>query len=120
MNPAHPRRFSRFSGLRFLAGAIPAAAALLTAGCVLPEISVTNDPPPPAQTASRPAIQRTAATSVAVLPVPEDLPVPARTDDKHVVPIALDTVLHLAEGQNEQVALAREKLHESLIEKDLA
>jgi outer membrane protein TolC len=37
-----------------------------------------------------------------------------------VLPVDLDTVLHLAEEQNVQVALAREKLNESHAEKDLA
>jgi outer membrane protein TolC len=46
-------------------------------------------------------------------------PVPAPVSSK-VLPINLDTVLHLAEVQNGQVAQARSKVEEAFAEKDLA
>jgi outer membrane protein TolC len=44
---------------------------------------------------------------------------PAATERKPL-PIGLDTVLHLAEEQNGQIAVAREKVQEAYVEKDLA
>jgi outer membrane protein TolC len=64
-----------------------------------------------------------AITQVAYQPAepPETVAAPAATTPAgREVPINLDTVFRLAEEQNAQIALAREKLHESLTEQQLA
>lgn len=60
---------------------------------------------------------------------PEKLPEPTEhvksktasvVHERPPVPITLDTVLRLAEGQNKQIALARERVYETHINKELA
>src|SRR5207248_10854094 len=51
---------------------------------------------------------------------PTAVAVPQKPSKVRVLPVDLDAVLHLAEGQNRQVALARERLNQYHAEKDLA
>ena len=119
MKPASPRLFARLLGRRLRAWGLHAAWPTLALGCV-----TTDNWLPPAQ--SPPAW-------VVAQPAPKPAPPPTRAEGtapptaasapqvaEKVLPIDLDTVLRLAEAQNVQVALARERLHESEAEKSLA
>ncbi len=64
-----------------------------------------------------PAIAQTPAPAP---PIPEAVQPAAPAAEAKVLPIGLDTVLRLAEGQNGQVALAREKVREAYAGQDLA
>jgi outer membrane protein TolC len=83
------------------------------------------------------AVGRSAPTppskiTVALLPPAEPIPTPPRplqvppapsaspAEASKALPISLDTVLRLAQEQNTQVALAREKVREAYAEKDVA
>lgn len=80
------------------------------------------------QTAKEPAapIRRVSTEDVTHLPppAPEPLLTPPiavpRTEPPQVVPVSLDTVFRLAEEQNAQVALARERVREAYAEKRVA
>ncbi len=61
------------------------------------------------------AYQPAQPEKIAQLPAPRPLP----AEDK-IIPVSLDTVFRLAEEQNPQIALAREKLNESETEQSLA
>jgi outer membrane protein TolC len=77
---------------------------------------------PSAPAAVRAAEDDAPAAEPAPVPHPEAPapPPPAPEATVRVVPIDLDTVLRLAEGQNAQVALARERVHEAYASKDIA
>lgn len=121
MNRSRPRRFPRFPGQRLLMGTLPLAGALFTAGCGLTADLVFERGTPPHHTAQTPQVHETAKPNLDRPSAPESLPAPSELEgSKRIVPISLDTVFHLAEGQNSQVALAREKLNESFIEKGIA
>jgi outer membrane protein TolC len=92
---------SRLPRLRRLASRLCAGLPLLALGCA----------------AESPALAQVATTRAAPPEVVEAAPPPAETK---VLPIGLDTVLRLAEGQNGQVELAREKVREAYADQDLA
>jgi outer membrane protein TolC len=81
--------------------ALPGIARHLCAGLSFVALGLSQPAPAPAQAAAQP-------------------PVVVQTAEPRVVPIGLDTVLRLAEGQNGQIALAREKVHEAYADKELA
>lgn len=117
MNPARLRILARLPGLRPLAWKLPLAGALLSVGCTHTE-ALTS-----------PTVTRGAAPADVAPPAPLHPPLKGVPSDqlpatvygkKRVMPLALDTVLRVAEEQNTQVALAREKLNESEVEKRLA
>jgi outer membrane protein TolC len=89
----------------------------------MPEV-LQRGGPLPAAVASSPLVRGAAPEPVEKLPPPKSPPeVPeAVTAPKsaRALPIGLDTVLQMAEGQNGQVALAREKVREAYADRDLA
>ncbi len=139
MKPASLRLFSRLPGRR-LRGWLPwAAGPALALGCT-PYQFLPAPPAAPAKALVAPAAGKEPADpppgdeedAQAAEEKPEDLPPPAeectaaptavrapQTRPK-VLPVDLDAVLRLAEEQNAQVGVAREKLAESHAEKDLA
>jgi outer membrane protein TolC len=121
MNRSHLRRFPRFPGQRLLMGTLPVTGALFVSGCGLLPSMVVERPAPAHRASETPQVHQAAKSHVEKSVTPESLPAPSAVEgSKRVVPISLDTVFHLAEGQNSQVALAREKLNESMIEKNIA
>ncbi len=121
MDRSPSRRFPMFPGRRLLTGTIPLAGALLATGCGVSIDWMRDKPAPPAHSAHAPQVHQTAKPPIQGQTIPETLPTPATVEAaKRDVPISLDSVLHLAEEQNSQVALAREKLNESQIEQNLA
>jgi outer membrane protein TolC len=79
----------------------------------------------PAPTPVVPVAYQAKAEKITHLPEPQpekttQLPKAHPIAEEKPVPISLDTVLRLAEEQNAQVAVAREKLHESEAEQALA
>jgi outer membrane protein TolC len=101
---------------RWAAGVVAASLPLLGAGCTQDNALVATDPAPFAALIVRgqaPDSQPAAQVQGAQLPA-------AATQASAPLPISLDTVLRLAEQQNGQVALAREKVNEAFAEKDLA
>jgi outer membrane protein TolC len=122
MNRSQLCRFPRFPGQRLLTGTLPLAGALFSVGCGLPiSVSIDRSPPPPQTAQQTPQVHQTAKPHTDSPPMPEKLPAPSELDGaRRVVPVSLDTVFHLAEEQNVQVAQAREKLNESMIEKNIA
>jgi outer membrane protein TolC len=134
MKPASPRLFARLLPRRFRVWALHAAWPILAAGCFPGENWLVPDQPLPAdravseatqaaevlpapQTAppsppTRPPTPKECATPLTAVTVPQNRP--------RMLPVTLDAVLHLAEGQNPQVALARERLEESHAEQALA
>jgi outer membrane protein TolC len=115
-----PRRFARClcaAGLPFLGLACTQAMTFLDEPVAnVPRQAVAARPAANGVTrvAYRPAELPPAglAPPSPVASVPAELP--------KEVPINFDTVLRLAEEQNAQISLARERLHESLTEKELA
>jgi outer membrane protein TolC len=127
----HLRRFPRLPRFCRL------ATAMCVAGLLLVGLGCSSD----AQT-TRPVVVRAAsgegdmpAEAVRTAPVVETLPdpveqapakqapaqqVPAKADPHAPVPISLDTVLRLAQDQNHQVNLARERVSEAFAAKDVA
>ncbi|HEX5270716.1 MAG TPA: TolC family protein, partial [Gemmataceae bacterium] len=98
-----PRRTDRrrLARLRRLASRLGAALPLVALGCA----------------AESPALAQVPTTRAAA---PEVVaPAPPAAEVK-TLPIGLDTVLRLAEGQNGQIALAREKVREAYAGQDLA
>ncbi len=98
-----------------------------------PAVGISRKAETVAELASRPApsnegLASSAAAANSIIQVryqsserPESLPEPSESDPaSRVVPIQFDTVFRLAEEQNAQIALAREKLHESQTELQLA
>ncbi len=123
MNRSRLHRFPSFPGQRLLTGTLPLAGAMLAAGCGLTANLVIEKPAPASHAAAKPQVHQTAKPPHHDPAAPETLPAPAEVageGGKRPVPVSLDTVFHLAEGQNSQVALAREKLNESHVEKNLA
>jgi outer membrane protein TolC len=96
--PAIPRRLRRVVQL---AGGL----SLLAAGCI--QWDYTAGVPTPAASLVR--------ASGNELPPAEAPPAPPK-----VLPISLDTVFHLAEGQNPQIAVARVRVDEASAEQDVA
>jgi outer membrane protein TolC len=94
----HP---SRTTWLRRLASRLGTALPLVALGCAAGPPALAQAP-----------LARAAAPEV-VQPAPQ-------AAEAKSLPIGLDTVLRLAEGQNGQVALAREKVRESYANQDLA
>ena len=90
-----------FTGLRRLASRLCAGLPLLALGCAT----------------GSPALAQL-VTARASAPTVVETPPPAAKPKE--LPIGLDTVLRLAEEQNGQVALAREKVHEAYADQDLA
>jgi outer membrane protein TolC len=73
-----------------------------------------------AQPARAPVTQLPASEPVAStppIPIPEH---PAEPEKPTVLPVSLDTVFHLAEEQNLQIGMVREKLRQAYAEKNLA
>jgi outer membrane protein TolC len=91
----------RLPRLRRLASRLCAGLPLLALGCA----------------AESPALTQLAVTRAAPPEAVETLPPAA---EPRVLPIGLDTVLRMAEGQNGQVELAREKVREAYADQDLA
>jgi outer membrane protein TolC len=91
-----------------------------------PPQSIPTAPSPIAQASAKQIAPAAPATSepVRMLPPPTPLAPGAPPDPlvlpNHVVPISLDTVLRLAEEQNAQVALARERVRQAYAERDVA
>jgi outer membrane protein TolC len=105
-NRADPPRPSR---LRRLSRRLWVGLPLLALGCA---VEVPNLTPPVTARAAAPEVGS---------PVPLGPPAGERAEAApKELPIGLDTVLHLAEGQNGQIALAREKVREAYAEQDLA
>jgi outer membrane protein TolC len=121
MNPARRRIFARLSGLRFRAWKIPLVGTLLSLGCTTtesmypPEVARSVAPTETTLPVTLPPPTRASTTASSHAVNAEKLPVA-----KRAMPIALDTVLRLAEEQNSQVGLAREKLNDSQLEKSIA
>src|SRR5437868_6711514 len=122
MKPASPRLLARLLGGRLRAWALSACPALAL-GCS-PDAWLAPPPPqPPARAARADAGKKDGAPRPAPAQADCTAPPTAVTVPQakpKVLPVDLDTVLRLAEEQNVQVALAREKLNESHAEKDLA
>lgn len=132
MNRANPFRFPSFPHLGWRAlEACAVGLPLLGLGCAGQTGMVSRGPLPVVAAAEAapgemvqqvrfghsPAsdqgmVQRAAAAA-------EDAPQPAATENRPV-PISLDAVLRMAEEQNNQVAIARERLREANVEKDIA
>jgi outer membrane protein TolC len=105
---------------RWVAGLCAAAAPLLTAGCgphlaTVTQSGVDSNRPIYAMVSPAPAVDRDVRRA-SYEPDHADAPVvaPAPT------PVSLDAVFRLGEERNAKIALAREKLNESLIENQLA
>ncbi len=104
-----------------------AAAALGVAGCTSLDVAappVMNLPPP----VEAPKQGRAHRTIPADAPPADDAPTPAATPaatpapaapEVKEMPITLDAVFRLAEGQNPRIAQAREKLNESLLVQEM-
>src|SRR5262245_722691 len=76
-----------------------------------------NLPPAPSPPINLPAGRGQCAQTPTAITMPQ--PAPAAQDEK-AMPINLDAVLRLAQDQNGQVRLARERLYEAQIEQELA
>jgi outer membrane protein TolC len=116
------RPLPRLSGLRRLAVRCCLAGwPALTLGCTQLPALPAEDPSP---AVVRGAGETGPTVPVRNLPAAETLTIPPRSDpvpDAHQpVPVSLDTVLRLAQGQNLQVGVAREKVREAFADKDLA
>jgi outer membrane protein TolC len=106
MNAGRGRSGTTASRVRRLAG-LWAAGLLAAATCACPP------PAPRARAQEAPAAGRAAPA--------EELPPPAGAEaSPRALPVNLDTVLRLAQDQNVQVSLAREKLQEAYAGRDLA
>jgi outer membrane protein TolC len=119
MKSARLRQIACLLGRRLRTWGLQAAWPALALGCVSTDGYLP--PPsqlPPASSAAQPA-PKPAPPSRAEATAPPAAASAPQIADK-VLPIDLDTVLHLAEAQNVQVALARERLHESEAEQSLA
>ena len=91
-----------FTDLRRLASRLLAGLPLLALGCATESPALAQGIP--ARAAAPPAVAEAASPAA----------------DPKELPIGLDTVLRLAEEQNGQVALAREKVREAYADQDLA
>jgi outer membrane protein TolC len=98
----HPSLFTQYTYMPLERVAAPAAPS--------PVVTTAAKVPAAAQTSP-------VARAVAQETLPAPVAVPAAPN---VIPIDLDAVMRLAEEQNRQVALARERLHESQLERELA
>jgi outer membrane protein TolC len=114
-----PRRLE----LRWLAATVGAAnLALAAMGCAQPLGTLMDNPPVPGLR----AVMAPPASADAVVPASYRVARAANSADEaperetRRVPISLDTVLRLAEEQNRQIALARERVNEASAEKNLA
>jgi outer membrane protein TolC len=102
--------------LRFIAPGLCLAGGLLPLGCA----SSAPERPSLSRNIGEPSaaiVLASHAEPERTLPPPDLKAVPG---EERQVPISFDTVLHLAEGSNAQVALAREKVNESYAEQELA
>ncbi len=100
----------RLSRLRRLASLLGAGLPLALLGCAREATSLTQDAwAPPASLVAR-GTAADGGTEAA----------PVLSKSPHQLPIGLDTVLRLADEQNGQVAVAREKVREAFAEKNLA
>jgi outer membrane protein TolC len=88
-----------------------ACAPILGIGCAQAVPSLTEH-----GSLITPVIARAAAPEV----LPDQAKPPAEQHAPAVLPIGLDTVLRLAEEQNGQIGLARERVNEAFAEKELA
>jgi outer membrane protein TolC len=121
MKPARPSLVARL--LRSFRAWGPVAGPALALGCVSVDLRTQEPAAPlpaprvraPEKEANPPAKTATQADCTAA-------PSAVRVDQvkPKVLPVNLDAVLHLAEEQNVQIALAREKLNESHAEQELA
>src|SRR5438067_2062533 len=98
-----------------------AACPALALGCVYPDLRPTEPAAAPTPRATAPEKEEKPAPT----PTQADCTAPPSAVrvapiKPNVLPVDLDAVLHLAEEQNVQIALAREKLNESHAEKELA
>jgi outer membrane protein TolC len=117
---AGPLSLPRLRCLRRLASALCASAPLL-GGCAQPmhqllQYGPRSDPSPPVVTTSAVAAPPTAEV---VLVGHTTAPAPLLPVGKEL-PITLDTVLRLAEAHNARIAVARERLNESVLSNEAA
>ncbi|MBI1918266.1 MAG: TolC family protein [Planctomycetes bacterium] len=118
MKPARPSLLTRLLGRSLHAWGLAVCPALAL-GCVSPDLRPADPADAPAPRAAAPDKEnRPTPTQADCTAAPSAVRV-AQVKPK-MLPVDLDTVLHLAEEQNVQIALAREKLNESHAEKDLA
>jgi outer membrane protein TolC len=121
--------------LRMLTAGLATGLPLLAAGCQHPLAGLLEGGHVLTRPLVQPASQAAEVVQASfrgtrgpeVLPAPHELgsarnqpPPPAPAASGKMLPITMDTVLRLAEEQNAQVALAREKLNESLAQQALA
>ena len=113
----------RFRLRRWAAGLCAAGFPLLTAGCTS-HVAATGHYGTVVAAAGRCAPSAGAVRQAAYQPTADDKPAPAPVTvaegEPTPTPINLDSVFHIAEERNAQIAVAREKLNESQAENDLA
>src|SRR5947209_10250229 len=133
MARAGSHALSRLPRLRRLACSLCAGVPLLALGCVNPAWRLEEDGPAvparalraapaalpaPVGGLARPAQPAPAGAGVVQAGYVEGAPDPAAGSKE--VSVSLDSVLRLTDDQNAQIAVAREKVGESLIEQHLA
>jgi outer membrane protein TolC len=124
--------FRRLLRSRRLALGLCAAGGVFVAGCEHPSL-FTQYTYMPLEYVAAPAAHPPVVTAAAKVPAEaqappmpraeqhETLPAPAAVQAApNVIPIDLDAVMRLAEEQNHQIALARERLRESQLERDVS
>ena len=93
--------------------------ALLMTGCAQEKSWVLS-------TSEKPTVTRAAdeeakrVKTVKADNVEEEVKLTAVEEVRNEIPITLDAVLRLAQGKNKQIAIARERLHESLVNQEIA
>src|SRR5262245_12083389 len=115
----------RASSSPFLGPRPPLRLSLaLGPACLLLSLGCSPIPPlplPPSDAVVRAQAPQTLPPTLPPQPAPEAAPAEvAPAAVPHVLPINLDTVLRLAQDQNGQVAVAREKLNEAFAQQDVA
>lgn len=106
--------------LRLASGAFAAGLPLLSVGCPSRAMTLFQQVPRSSNSVEVVAAAPPAAEPVRQVRASGDELPPATTPTIKQVPINLDTVLRLAEGQNRQIALARERVSEACAEKNIA
>src|SRR5262249_34333711 len=122
MRRDNPADLPRLARLRRLASRLWAGLPLLALGCASGPVALAQavNPQPPLSPFGR-GVGGEGVLIFSPSPL-APLPQGAREEQPAVkqLPIGLDTVLRLAEEQNGQVALAREKVQEAYADQDLA
>jgi outer membrane protein TolC len=125
MNRRPTRFLSRLPGLRrFTSGLCVAGFAWTNLGCA--QLPGANSPAPVVARAAGekegqlPETIPTHPAPVMATPQPQPRLPPAMEEPAKPIPISLDTVLMLAQDQNAQVNVARERVREAFAEKDVA